>query len=524
MGAKNGWHSVCLLLIKISIVISTITLLSSCMKIQNSSLYIPQDVFFAARANILRATYQVPNWKDILRQEFSIDVEADSTPPTNFLSSGKAYVFGNMTQGDQNYVAFSLSIFNSKSLQRFITTLNPDLELKTYKNFQYLVKNKSLLAWSSNVLLLIDAPQAANEDYLANHFIHIVDVKKKDALIMANENFRQALRNDNDVALWVNGSKLKHSPILEHFTQGTSFDSSYMHLKANFDEGVITTETEFFANQALKRGYEKLLSRGISTPLLSYLPIKKPVALVSFSAEPDHMARALIDFNWLSKANNLATSTTFTLSHFQKMLSGDVIFALKDIITPEKDSLATDKDTKPKKVTSDFVLGFGIRDKAAFDELVKVMEETGMLTKHEGYYNFFDEIYVMPTDTLVYLTKNPTIQADFAKGLVLDRPDLIKKATDNCFLLYANEALTDKSIQGKTMVKEIARNLLGNENLQLNEAYLTFSRTGTSQTGGTSLILLKDEMENALLAMLEVLKEVVSQTKIRLDPNYFNPE
>ncbi len=522
MSAKYTWHSVYILLLKVSFFILITLSFCSCMKIRNSSLVIPQDVFFASRANILRATYQVPNWKDIMREEFSIDVEADSTPKTSFLSSGKAYIFGDMTKEAQNYVAFSLSIFNKKSLQHFITTLNPDLELQTYRQFNYLVKNKSLLAWSSNVLLLINAPQAANESYLVAHLQKIADVPKNKSLIMSNDNFRQALRNDNDVALWINGNELKHSPLLRHFTRGTSLDSSYMHLKANFDEGIISSETAFFANNALQQGYEKMFSKSIHTHLLSELPIQKPDALVSFSADPDYLARALIDFNWLEKANNLATSTTLTLSHFQKMLRGDVLFALK-----EKIQDSNHKDEKKEQVhnpNTDFVLGFGIRDKQAFGELVKVMLDTRMLSEHEGYYHFFGEIYVMSKDSLVYLTKSPQIKDDFLKGYALDQPQIIEKAKDNCFLMYANGALTQKSIKGKTMAKEIARNLLRNENLQLNEAYITFARTGIKKTGGQSLILLKEEMENSLLAMLEVLKEVIFQTKIRFDPNYYSPE
>ncbi len=494
--------------------------LSACVKVSNTSLHIPSDVFFAARANILRATYQVPNWKDILRQEFSIDVESDSTSKTNFLASGKAYIFGNMTQGEQNYIAFALSIYNKNKLEDFITTLNPDLTIHHYKHFTYLVKNKSLLAWSKNTLILLDAPQTANEAHLEAHFHKIADVKKQDALISTNENFRQVLRNDYDVSLWINNEELRHSPLLANFARNTSLANSYIHLQSKFDEGVIATETQFFVNEALEKNYGEIFTRELNQRLLSNLPIQKPVALVGVSVNPDQMFRVLIDFNLIAKANNLATSTTFTLPHFLKMLSGDVVFALKDI--PQEDSL---KGTpKNKKAISDYVLGVGLRSRPAFDQLVAVMEKTGMLTNQGKYYHFFNEIYVMPSDTLVYFTKNPQIKDDFLKGLVLNQPALLEKAKDNFFMVYANEAIAQKTVKGKTMVKEIARNLLGNENLQLNEAHITLSTVGSKKEGGKALILLKDEMENSLLAMLEVLKEVVSQTKIRLDPNYYNPD
>ncbi|GAB4398358.1 MAG: hypothetical protein OHK0053_16840 [Microscillaceae bacterium] len=499
------------------IILGGLLSLSACVKVSHSSLSIPNDVFFASRANILRATYQVPNWKDIMRDEFSIDVEADTTPRTNFLASGKSYIFGDMTKGEQNYVAFAIDIRNPKSLERFITTLNPELEVGTFKKIRYLVKNKSLLAWSPNTLILIDAPQAATEEVLVKHLQKIGSIKKNQALIEQNENFKQALRNDYDVALWINAGEIRHASKFKKFAESAGLDQSHIHVQANFDEGLITTQMRFYPTEKLYDTYRDLLTKPVNKSLVSHVPIQHPAALLGAAVSPVGMGKMIIDIGWLEKAKNLADATTMGLGYFLALLSGDVVIALP----PTTQNQESNTDSLQNLSTSDFVLGLGLRQPAMLDSLFNVLVRNGLMEKKEGYYDFFGGNFVMPTDSAVFITKSESIREDFIRGLVIEDPAILEMANENWLMMYADAGLGAKNFKGKDMVREIARNLLRNPNVKMQKTEITFARTGGKKSGGESRVWLSDQEVNSLLAMLEVLKEVVFQTKIRLDPNYY---
>ncbi len=507
-------------------------MLSACAKISPSALSIPDDAFFASRANVLRATHQLrdwknldlPSWKDVLREEFSIDLDADTIPRANFLASGKAYMFGNLFEGEDNYVALALSIRNRKKLEEFITTLNSDLELKTFKKFHYIIKNKSLMGWSQNVLILIDARQSPTEDHLENTFKKIANLKKENALVTTNENFYQALNQYYDVTAWVNISRLGETEILNTFAQNVNLEENYFHLYANFDEGKISTETKYFTNPELYAGYQKLFSRSVNKKVVINTPLAAPAVIVAAGVEPQGLSRLLEDIEWTEKAKNLVNSVTLSLDQFLEMISGDVVLALKDVSHLEEDFKDTTMALKDKASMADLVLGFGIKNQNIYDSLESVLLEAGLLEQKEDYQMFFGEVYVLKKDSIVYLTKNSEVKDDFFRGIKLDNEHIRSLTEDNWFMMYADESIAEKTIKGQSLIKEVTRNLLRNKNLRLESASITLASTDNKKEGGQSIILLKDKYANSLLAMLEVIKEIAQQTKMRLDPNYYEPE
>lgn len=503
--------------------------LTACVKVQNAALLIPKDVFFASRANILRATYQVPNWKDIMRQEFAIDMDSDTTVKAKFLASGRAYIFGELLKKQDNFIAFTVNIINRKNLEKFVRRMNPDMQIDTYKKYKFIVRNKSMLAWNSSVLLLLVARQADNEEKLKELFIRLVDNKKEDALINANDNFVDVLKNDHDMALWINTQKLGETKMLSQFAKNVNLQDNYLHVLADFDEGKVAANTTYFTHKSFYDAYKNLLSGSVCPSLLNNAPVQNPAVLIAFHLKREGIKQFLKDIEWTEKAENMINSITLSMDEFIEMMSGDALLMLKDISNLQKD--LAQKDTlalKDKKLVSDLVLGVKIRNQVTCDSLMSILVKSGLMEKKENYYYFFNEIYVMQKDSLMYITRNESIKDDFFKGIVLDNQNLAKLAKDNWFLIHADEAIAEKTIDGKpTLLKDIARSLIKNEALKLESAIIHLANTnskGKNEQSGQSLLVLKDKSANSLLAMLEMLKEIVFQTKLRIDPNFSNKE
>ncbi len=502
-----------------------IVLGSSCASLSPAVRSIPPDATFAARTNILRATYQVPNWKDILREEFSVDVESDTSPRANFLGSSKAYIYGKLFHEESNYVAFAIRARNTHNLEKFVRNMNPDLEVRHMRRFKYVIKNKSLLGWSHKLLILLDARQAPIEDSIVALFDKIAHLKPEEGLYQNSKNFQLALRNDNDVALWINSASLGSTPLLQKFAQNVDLDDNFVHVLANFDEGRIAANTKYYTNEAFFAAYQKLLSRSVKPGLLKPVPLSNPSVVVATSVDPDAIPTFLKDIEWTDKVKNLVQSMTLSIEDFFSMISGDFVVALQDVKHLEQDLSRQDSLTPlpKKKSLTDMVVGLGLRDPVIFDTLINTLEGTGLLEREENYYRFFREIFIIQKDSLVYFTKNEQIKDDFLQGKELQRPEMFEmiNTSENWMVVYADEGITERTVKGKSLLKTIARNLLKNENIELEHATINLATVNEKMRGGETVIFLKDKYANSLLAVLEVLKEIVLQTKIRLDPNFW---
>jgi hypothetical protein len=498
---------------------------SACSRFTPSVSCIPKDAFFASRANILRATYQVPNWKEVLKEEFELDLNADTVSKPAFLASGKAYIFGDIFKAEENYIALSIAMMNKRNLEKILKKMNPSLNFEEHKSphrkYKFIVRNKSLLAWSGSHLMFINARQAGNESKLREIFKRLADLKREESLMSANENFSKALSNDYDLALWLNIAKVGDIPLLKKFAKNVNLKDNYMHLQANFDEGQVSTRTQYYTNPTLYQAYKTLLSRSLNKQLLENAPVAYPAVLMASSIDPTGIKQFLKDIEWTEKIGNMVHAITLNLDQFVDMLSGDFLVLLKDVAHLEKNRLKTDSShTEDKKMLSDLVLGVGIRNRAVYDTLKNNLLRTGILEKKENHYEFFHEIFVLEKDSMVYFTKNELVKGDFYKGLRLDNPKILKMTTENWFMLHAEQSVVDKSIKSKKLLGEVARSLLKNPNVKLETATIQLANIG-NKSRGESLVLLQDKTANSLLAMLEVLKEIVYQTKLRLDPNYY---
>lgn len=525
----------------ITLLLSVILLLtmSACLR-SPAKKAIPEDVFFATRANILRATYQVPDWKDILKEEYSIDIEADSLPKANFFASPKAYIFGDLLQGDDNYIAFALYIRNVKSLEKFVTDMNPDLKVHkdSHGKFKYLIKNKSLLAWSHNLLILLDARQAPTQDKIIETFQKIAHLEPEHSLYKQNQNFRQALSRRNhryDVVSWIDTEEIVHSPLLNTFAQNVNLQENYLHIYSNFDEGMISIQTEYFTNRAFYESYARLLSQPLGTEILHHIPVENPAVVIGLSIDPHALPTLLGDIEWTGKVKNVVETLTLTLEQFLDMLNGDMVLVLRDVRNLEKGLVRVDSSqTLPNEnLSSDLMFGIGLNNLAIYDSLKQVLLETNMMTKEEGYYKFFSEYYVLETDSLLYFTKSETIKDDFIQGISCQNETIVHLADnhDSWLLLYADENIAENTLKGKDLLKTVARNILKNEDVQLD--YATFLLSTIEEEAkdknsyslieeGHSVVILRDVHANSILAMIEVLKEIIVQTKTRLDPNYYD--
>ncbi|MCU0445049.1 MAG: DUF4836 family protein [Microscillaceae bacterium] len=508
--------------------------LSSCFKgVSISSHIIPKDAFFASRANVLRATYQVPEWRDLLKDELQIEFARDSTStPMGFLGSGKAYVFGDIFKKEKNYLAFCVAIRSQKNLERYLrnTTTTP-LEIYKYNNYKYILRNRNILAWSKNTLLIINGRQVENDEKLKEQFFRLVNQKSNESLYTTNANFRQSLQNDQDFALWLNINGIKDIDLFKKYIKNLDLSQNYLHFLANFDEGKISVKTEYFTSPSFYKSYQNLLSGKVNKELLQNAPLRNPMVLSAVGINPVGLRQFLKDIEWTEKAENMVKSITLTFDDFVEMIRGDMLLMWKDLKNEPRILTASDSVPPPvKKRESDLVIGMGIKNPVIYDSLISVLHKTGILEDRKDHQFFFGEIYVLRRGNLVYFTKNAQVKDDFLKEVKLANPALVNPSENTWFILHATETASDQTIQGKGLVKQIARKILNQDKIRLESATIHLTNMKAQDQDkdkdidGETIVLLKDKTANSLLAMLEVLKEVIYQTKLRIDPNYVEKE
>jgi hypothetical protein len=506
--------------------------LSSCFKgVSISTHIIPKDAFFASRANVLRATYQVPEWRDLLKDELQIEFARDSSStPMGFLGSGKAYVFGDIFKKEKNYLAFCVAIRSQKNLERYLrnTTTTP-LEIFKYNNYKYILRNRNILAWSKNALLIINGRQVENDEKLKEILFRLVNQKPTGSLYTTNANFRQSLQNDYDFSLWLNIEGIKDIDLLKKYVKNIDLSQNYLHYLANFDEGRISVKTEYFTSPTFYKSYQNLLSGSIHKELLQNAPLKNPMILSAIGVNPAGLKQLLKDIEWTEKAENMVKSMTLTFDDFIAMIRGDMLLMWKDLKNEPRILTASDSMLNPApKRESDLVIGMGLKNPVIYDSLVNVLYKTGILENRQNHQFFFGEIYVLRQGNLVYFTKNAQVKDDFLKGVKLTNPSLVNPNENTWFMLHAEETAADQTIKGKGLVKQIARKILQKDKIRLESATIHLGNMANQakdkDIDGETIVLLKDKTANSLLTIFEVLKEIIQQTKLRIDPNYVEKE
>ncbi len=505
-----------------AVLLYSMLFLSGCVRARKATLIIGEDVMYASRVNIFRNTHQLGEWQKVLKDELELDLKADSIKRPMFLINGKGYVFGELMQGTKNYTAFSIPLFNKRNFEKFIKKALPSYNVKTYKKYKFITKDKNLIAWSKGVLLMIDAHQAENELEAEKILQKIVDTPKSAALILKNPNFKKALNNDRDVALWLNVNKFANIPEVKTFVKNIPFKNNYLHFQTDFDEGVVTANTEYFTSPELFEAYKNLFSGKINKRLIENLPITSPSTVLSSGISPKELKVFLKDIEWTEKAENLVSSMTLTMDEFLEMVTGETVVASKKIdIEALPDSL---KDNK--KYISDVVMGFRIKNLFIYDSLMSTLKETGILEVKEGHSIFLDDLYVLRQDSLVYVTRNESIKDDFIKNVKLENKQVLKQITNKWFVFYADESVSKREMAGKSLVNSIAKVLLKGDKVKLESVTFHLETIGKNKKhiDGETIVLLKDKNANSLWAMLEIIKEIVFQTKQRFDPNFFKEE
>lgn len=506
----------------LAILVCSVCGLSGCVRPRKASLIISEDVMYASRVNIFRNTHQLGEWQKVLKDELELDLKADSIKKPMFLINGKGYVFGEMMQGSKNYTAFSIPLFNKKNFEKFIRKALPAHSVQTYKKYKFISKDKNLIAWAKGVLLLIDAHQADNELEAEKILQKIADTPKSAALILKNPNFKQSLKNDKDVALWVNMDKFTNIPEIKAFVKNIPFKNNYLHFQTDFDEGVVTANTEYFTSPELFEAYKNLFSGKINKRLIENLPIASPATVLSSGITPKELKVFLKDIEWTEKAENMVSSITLTMDQFLEMITGESVVASKKIdIESLPDSL---KDNK--KYTSDLVMGFKIKNFFIYDSLMTTLKETGILEKKEGFSVFLDDLFLLRQDSLVYITKNQSIKDDFINNVKLENKQVLEQIANKWFVFFADESVSKRQMTGKSLVNSVAKAVMKGDKVKLESATFHLETIGKNKKhiDGETIVLLKDKNANSLWAMLEIIKEIVFQTKQRFDPNFFKEE
>ncbi|NJL13470.1 MAG: DUF4836 family protein [Microscillaceae bacterium] len=195
----------------------------------------------------------------------------------------KAYLFGQLPQeASLPYLAFRFGLTNSSGFEKKLKDYYPDFKPRQEASRKTWQRKGLHLSWAdSSGILLLGLPDVSTPA-LAQKAGDLWEMRNQAGLERKNRNFRDFLRQDFDLGVWIDYSQLAQAapslpmslPSEKLFNLVESLDYTLRFEKGRLD---IDSRTVFNASTAGE--YRKLLQKKLQDDFLAQLPVKKPWGL-----------------------------------------------------------------------------------------------------------------------------------------------------------------------------------------------------------------------------------------------------
>jgi len=402
----------------IPVVLCLSFLLSSCSKNSEHTRYISKDAIGVLSINTLELGKKVA-WSALsgspMFQEMTAEAGGDTTkfdidktgvePMTTFF----AYAVPDQKLNSKSRMMLIIPLKDAKKFAAFVKEKFPEakFEKKGDLEFAYLNENTSI-GWDEKTAIAavgspsykdqydengMIKPQASNTGLLTEA-IQKTFALPKDQSLAENDKFKDIMKEAHDISFFLNYEALATSmPQEELGTAGSVMASqkkllkdAYLTGSIDFEKGKIVGEASYYFNPTMKAIAEAMEVKSVNNDLLGKVPGKQMNLMMSYHFNPQGF-RALADTMGMAPLVNMGLKEVgLTFDDVLNAFTGDILLAVTDfaVTTQSKSYAMGGSDVSYTSPVPSFKasLSFKIKDKVAFDKLMKIAvdEEMAMST------------------------------------------------------------------------------------------------------------------------------------------------
>lgn len=391
---------------------------------------IPNDVAIVMAVDLKQISSKVTEFDDYFDVEFLQDIlsnSEDSGIAAKLFKSGldlnkPAYFFSKIDKGSiARYFGYAFKLKNAKSFEKTLKSIKNSPEIKSEGKIKYAMQkdlDRFIIAWKDDNALILASERDEN---LKKQALDILNTSKSEALESKNKEFRNTLRSNYDIAMWMDYQKILEAGAedmtdfylksLPATMQGYTKMTKYVTANITFNKGNITMKSKTHLDDKLVKKYkfDKLIKDKIDNELVENLPIKEPIGMMSMGIGMDIVKNILDEAGYLKGTETAQKYLGVNNDEMFDMFSGDIVMALADM------NLRSIMGGDYK-----FAIGLGIKNKKTLTSILDKVSILPFIKEKNSYYQIKrpgePTIYLILKDNILYIVTDEDIKNDAISG------------------------------------------------------------------------------------------------------------
>lgn len=447
--------------------------------------------------NLLPADLLSPTVKDYFDRVIFEEIAIDSPAFLYFLNPREG-----ADVHSTSFQVFSFMIQDSASFRAAVLKVDTQAEIIEQSNFQYVDVGQGFIAWGQDRGMYITGGE---QKEVRTKLAELFNLSDEERLEIQDENLQALLQSNFDMALWVDKDPI--TTAIQYLDPKWSQDlpdirAIYQQVAAqiNFENGQVDIESKYVLNPKYVEAYGMPASVTLRESFMEKIDVEAPLIFIGCALGEWGIKTSLKELQWFDRTQNIMKFFGMHKDQLYEILSGNVAFILDDI--------DLEYGFNP---TADFIFALEILDREALKDFLEKVGNFPFFQEKKGYYWFNNgdtDYFLIEKEGILLITKSYAMKEKLVKAPKSLNKKILEQSDDQQVLIYIDfekiihlpvfETITDPTIQ------KFHREVLG--------AFDTFELVAEPSDGivaeSHSEIRLKDDGQNALLIILEMLKNM----------------
>ncbi len=504
-----------------STLLSLTLLIASCKKSSapEHSKLIPKNAGVVLKMDMKSLTSKTISLQELVSEESLKNMgqdneEAKKTSKTakKFLDSGidllnSAYIFAIDAEKENPIGGLAFALDNEEKFLKFLkddTFWQEIGEKKPEINDKGKIKiatfsNGNKVAWQGkNALLRSKSP---SDDDMKKYFA----MSDSESLV-SNASFKEAISKNYDILMWVDADKIAkagtQSTMQATLALGIAADTkdTYIVLGFNFEKGKITAAIDYSGNDYMQKMNDQIAREKISSDLAKNIPFAEASTGFSIALNLEGIWKFLQEKGLSSEVDNSLKDVGLKGELLAKALTGE-IFGVTEKVNFDANLFA-------QEFPVDFVISLGIKDKAAFDEVMSILSKQaqGAIIKSNDNYEFKGFGGIIIKKNVAYITLNKSFFEAIKKEESKLKGELVEKATSFASSIYVGKPFFDALINSQ-QYKQSAFGEVYASNFPFESVTFISDKVKNKKNQTLITVNMSDKNQNALMVLVDMVKK-----------------